>query len=166
MATPFGSVYASVLTPLTTAEVAALVPSDNLVRHDTERPPLIDDRMPGDLPSLELLIEPGAPINIWSDSSGAEVDMLFRLIYQTDQEKLTAEYGLFELFWAVLRAFYTAGDTLGNEYITKWDLTSWEPLEPMEALAEPGRDTGELGWQSSMQILVNTQILHSELLVT
>jgi len=167
MATPFGSVYASVFTPLTTAAVRALVPTDNQVRHDTERPPLIDDRQPGDLPSLELLIEPGAPINLHSSSDEASVDMLFRLEYRTDQEKLAAEYGLFPLFWAVLRAYYTAGVTLGNSYIVSWDITTWEPLDPFEIMAEAGMEQGrELGWRSSMQVLVHTTIPHSELLVT
>jgi hypothetical protein len=165
MPTPFGSIYASLIAPLATAEVAAI--AGNLIRHDIEYPALIESPQSGDLPSLELLIEPGAPVNIWNSGDTARVDMLFRLIYRTDQEQLAASIGLFELFWAVLRAFFTAGVKLGNSYITQWDITTWEPLEPYEVLAEPGiAEDSEQGWQSSMQILVHTEIPHSELLVT
>lgn len=168
MTTPFGSIYATLFTTLSgSAEVTAIAPAGNMVRHDIEYPALIEDRQVGDLPSLELLIEPGAPRNLHHSSSSATADMLFRLWYATDQEKLAATLGLFELDWAVLRALYTAGVTLGNTYITQWDLTSWDPMEPLEPIIKPGfEQTLEPGWRSSMQILVSTQIPHSELLVT
>lgn len=167
MVTPFSSIYASLITPLRTAEVIAIAPLGTLIRWDTEYPALIDDRQVGDLPSLELMVIGGAPVNLNDSSDGATVDMLFELTFRTDQEKLTATLGLFNLFWAVLRALFTAGTKLGNSYITSWDITSWEPLGPLDPQLVTGfTKKSEQGWQSTMQILVNTQIPHSELIVT
>ena len=166
MATPFSSVYATLFTTLSgSAEVTAIAPAGNMVRHDTEYPALIDHRQVGDLPCLELLPDPSAGRNLHATSDSAEIDMLFSLVYRTGEEKLAATLGLWNLDWAVLRALYTAGVTLGNEYITQWNITAWEPIAPLEPGFGPGQND-EQGWESSMQILVSTSIPHSELLVT
>jgi len=166
MATPFSSVYATLFTTLSgSTEVTAIAPAGNMVRHDTEYPALIDHRQVGDLPCLELLPVPAGGGNLWDSSDTAEVPMLFEWLYKTGEEKLAATLGLWNLQWAILRAYYTAGVNLGNSYITRWTLATWEPLAPLEPGLVPGQKD-EQGWQSSMQILVDTEIPHTELLVT
>ena len=155
---PFTSAYASLFEALNSTPVTDLLLEDNLVRLDTKQEPQIDGRITGDLPSLRLNVVANNGGNWHSSNCLSEFPMLFELELKTATEKLSAEGGLFDVKWRVLKALYQAGGTLGNGYIERWEITDWTPIDPVEASL-----TDEQGWQGTATIALILNIPHTEL---
>ena len=76
MVTPWDTIYASFANALRTYDdLTAIVKRRDIMRYDTGKIPLIDNRQAKDLPALELLLVGGVPQNLHMTSDTVQMDM-------------------------------------------------------------------------------------------
>jgi len=160
--TPEALAYAALYEAIATAApVLAIVDAANILRHDIEQTPLIDSRNYGDLPSLDIIPTGGGDVNVFHSTDTAMIDMILELEFKTGEEKAGAKKGLWAVRFAVIRALFINGVTLGNQYIEQWNLGAFDNLTPLEVASE---FEDEVGWQSTAALTLTLKIPHDELI--
>jgi len=158
MATPFETAYTSLLAELVeSVDLAELVAPANIVRHDTDVRPDMQDRGDGDLPALDVV--PGdMEFTDHATSDTAEAIMHLQLRLYTAQELLADPKGLWALTWAVSRCLYKAGFAASTTYIIDYDWQGFTNVAPSDSDKAEG-----FGWQAVGNLDLRLEIARTEL---
>lgn len=156
MSNPFTSAYESVVNAITgSPSVNAIVSAKNIYSFLSENEPLIDYREAGDTPSLKILPDADDDINFWHTSTTAQAPQNIIVRMMSDDEHVDGV--LYSLRFAIGRALFTKGVTLGNAGILEWSVGSFTPTEPKDA------QQSDRGWHFELNIKLTLTIDHTKI---
>ena len=158
MSDPYSSAYKSVFDAIkNSGDVQAFVEPANIFGYIQEDPdgdaePVLDYYESGDLPRLDIRPSVDEETNIYASSSTAT--LRFTVVVKMMLDTEAVNYQFFPLRWAITKALFKQGVTLGNDFISAWNVGPFDPVVPEEAANH------DRGWEAEAVIRLRLCVDH------